>query len=89
MNIPLNVQKFSQTKSFSEASDKLFNIVFSEAKTYFEKIYLEDLLKRTNGNIVVMSSISKISRNNIYHKLEKYGIDINLYRKTDFGVTFL
>ncbi len=53
---------------------------YKEAKNEFERRYFENLLKITNGNILKASKISGIPRQNIYNKLKKHRIALDLYR---------
>lgn len=47
---------------------------YKEAKESFERLYLEEMLKKTGGNIARMARESGIKRQNLYYKLKKYGI---------------
>ncbi len=55
-----------------------------EARKRFEREYLLDLLKITNGNITKAAQIAGIARQNIHMKIRQYGIkkeEIYLYNK--------
>jgi DNA-binding NtrC family response regulator len=60
---------------------ELYKLPFSDAKENFEKIYVENLLERSEGDITMASNISGIKRQNIYEKLKRYNINPDTYRK--------
>lgn len=47
---------------------------YREEKELFEKRYIEEILKRTGGNITAAAIESGIKRQNLYYKMKKYGI---------------
>ncbi len=47
---------------------------YKEAKETFERLYLQEMLKRSGGNIARMARESGIKRQNLYSKLKKYGL---------------
>ncbi|HHL39329.1 MAG TPA: sigma-54-dependent Fis family transcriptional regulator [Deltaproteobacteria bacterium] len=47
---------------------------FQEAKETFERLYIEDVLKRVDGNVSKAAEITGIRRQNLYLKLKKYGL---------------
>lgn len=50
------------------------DLSYQEAKDHFEKLYLEEVLKKTNGNISRASEITGIKRQNLYLKLNRHGL---------------
>jgi DNA-binding NtrC family response regulator len=50
------------------------------AKKDFELEYLRLVLEKARGNISMASRLAEIPRQNLYEKLQKFGIDINRYR---------
>ena len=57
-----------------------FEKPFNEAVSEFEKIYLENLLKETKGNILLASRKAGIARTVLYDKLEKYKINSKSFK---------
>jgi DNA-binding NtrC family response regulator len=53
---------------------------YREAKSAFERRYLEALLRHTRGNVSVASQISGIHRPDIYRMVRKHGLDIDEFR---------
>ncbi|MDH3974867.1 MAG: sigma-54 dependent transcriptional regulator [Deltaproteobacteria bacterium] len=53
------------------------DLPFQEAKDHFEKLYLEEILKKTNGNISKASEITGIKRQNLYIKINRHGLRRN------------
>ena len=49
---------------------------YRDAKDDFEKGFLEEVLKKTEGNITKAAKECGISRQNLYYKLKKYGIKV-------------
>ena len=58
----------------SEKESGYTHLPFQEAKDAFERMYIEDTLQRTGGNITMASEITGIKRQNLYVKLKKYGL---------------
>ena len=52
---------------------------YETAKNSFEKKYLRNLLKHTEGNITDASKIATMTRQNIYLKLKKFDINPKVY----------
>ncbi len=52
---------------------------YESAKDAFEKKYLRNLLKHTEGNVTDASRIATMTRQNIYLKLKKYDINPKVY----------
>ncbi|MDP8314462.1 MAG: sigma-54 dependent transcriptional regulator [Candidatus Celaenobacter antarcticus] len=61
-------------------SNHLTNLSFSEAKDAFEKNYVEELLKKCDGDVSKASEMSGIKRPNLYEKFNKHNIDVNTFR---------
>ena len=64
-----------------EIPDPEENISFVKARDNFEKQYLVDLLTKTNGSISETVKLSKMTRQNLYLKFKKFGIEIDRFRK--------
>jgi len=58
----------------------LMHLTYPEAKENFEKNYLEEILKKCNGDVTKAAKISRIKRQNMYEKFKKYGIKPDDYR---------
>jgi two-component system NtrC family response regulator len=52
---------------------------YEEAKEAFEKKYLRNLLRQTEGNVTDASRVARMTRQNIYLKLKKYEINPKVY----------
>jgi len=50
------------------------DLPYQEAKDHFEKLYLQEVLRKTNGNISRASEITGIKRQNLYIKLNRHGL---------------
>ncbi len=53
---------------------------FREAKECFEKEYLVAAIAQARGNVSLAARLTNIPRQNLYDKLEKFGIDVEEYR---------
>ncbi len=53
---------------------------FRSARESFEREYLEALLRAQNGNVTEAARHAGMSRRNLYDKIEKLGIDLNLIK---------
>jgi DNA-binding NtrC family response regulator len=53
---------------------------FRQAKQLFEKEYLASAIEEANGNVSLAARLTDIPRQNLYGKLERYGIDVERYR---------
>ena len=71
--------KNEEIQKNNEIKDYL-NLDFAQYKEIFERMYLENLLKMTKGNISEMAKKSKLNRRFIYRKLEQFGLSIDDYR---------
>jgi len=80
LNINPNINEACENTLNCCQSNTVINLKFSEAKNYFEKQYLEKLIKFTKGNIQEMSNLSGITRSNIYKKLDKYDLNVKTFR---------
>lgn len=47
-----------------------------------ERLFLEDLLRRHNGNISLAAAEAKMTRKTIYRLAKRFGIDLDQYRQT-------
>jgi len=50
--------------------------VFGRRKNRFERDYIIEILKRTNGNISKAARESGLARQNFHKKILKYGVDV-------------
>ncbi len=64
-------------KTFKETISEDFITNYEEAKNKFEKDYFLRLLKITGGNVSKAAEIAGITRQNLYLKFQKLGIDID------------
>ena len=64
----------------------LTNVSWAEAKQNFSKHYIDNLLVKTGGNILRAAAIAEITRENLYKKCTKLGIDWKVYRKSGDSV---
>lgn len=51
-----------------------------QAVKSFDKVYIEDILQQTNGNIAKTAKISGISRPTLYRLIKNYRIDLDSFR---------
>jgi len=65
--LPEKVSKFPRK---TRATD----VPFYEARNNFEKNYLADLLKRSNGNLTLASKMGKISRKSLRTRAKNFGL---------------
>jgi len=70
----LDMPKFRAPEQNNIPADYL-KMPFNDAVGEFEKIYLENLLRETKGNISTTSEKAGIERSVLYRKFEKYKID--------------
>lgn len=74
-NLPPSIFKKGDS-SFIDYS----HMPFSVAKEEFEKKYLMDVLRNTNGNVSHAAEFSGIPRQNLHLKIKRYDIDIDQFR---------
>lgn len=60
---------------------------WSDARALARKIYLQELLRRTHGNMAVAAKISKIGRPYLYKMVHQAGIDVDAFRIGDTNTT--
>jgi two-component system response regulator PilR (NtrC family) len=77
-DLPDNV---SGKSAETDTLDLAENSSWSEARDAFTRHYLHNLLSKTSGNILRAASIADITRENLYKKCTKLGVDWKLYRK--------
>ena len=75
-----DIPDYIKSKSINFDIDEHLDKPFNEAKAIFERKYLENLLKKTAGNISRASKISRLPRQNLYEKLKKHSINIESFR---------
>ena len=64
----------------SVIEDKAFTLPLTQARQYFEKCYLQNILKDTNGNISEAARRAGRHRADLYRIMDKYGIDLDAFR---------
>jgi len=64
----------SEKVSKSPRKTRTTDIPFYEARDAFEKDYIEDLLKRTKGNLTLASKIGQISRKSLRTRAKSFGL---------------
>ncbi len=77
-DLPGNI--YMKHEAVENNSNNLVNLSFSEAKDTFEKKYVEEILKKCNGDVTKASELSGIKRPNLYEKFNKHNIDVNKFR---------
>ena len=78
-----NTEKPNNENLFNENETPNFQahkIDYKTAKTTFEKLYLTELLKKSNGNINQAMIISKLTRSKLYMMIKKYELEIETFR---------
>lgn len=63
-----------QSEEALKDTGALAALPFQQAKEVFEKVYIEDMLKKADGNISKAAEMTGIKRQNLYIKLKKYGL---------------
>ena len=61
----------------------VWDLPLTDAKQLFEKSYIERLLKLSKGNVAELARRSGRYRADLYRMLERYGIDVEDFRKDD------
>lgn len=79
-DLPDNLYKEDKNE-IDSASYEFFGLAYPEAKSKFEKNYIENLMKQHNGDVTKVSKISKIKRQNLYQKFKRYEINPSQFRK--------
>lgn len=69
-DLPPEVTGIGRTSDFSE----ILNLPWKEAKSMVEKLYIENVLGKTNGNVTKASEKSGIDRSYLQKQIKKYGI---------------
>ncbi|RPI02549.1 MAG: sigma-54-dependent Fis family transcriptional regulator [Calditrichaeota bacterium] len=67
--------------SWTQESDQF--LPYAGAKTLFEREYIVDLLRRSNGNISQAARIAQIPRQNLHIKIKKYDIKSRIEESDD------
>lgn len=75
----IRAEHLPERTSRSEELEPSNILEYEEAKEAFEKRYLRNLLKQTEGNVTDASRIAQMTRQNIYLKLKKYEINPKIY----------
>jgi DNA-binding NtrC family response regulator len=53
----------------------------AEAKTRFERTYLERLLAQTHGNLAQAARLASVDRSNLRRLLKRHGIEADIWRR--------
>ena len=61
--------------------DDLFKMNYQDAKKYFEKIYITNLLTQTKGKIKDIAQISGLNRSSLYKIFKNNKLDKNIFKK--------
>jgi len=67
-------KSFQELKDESEKQLKLTSMNLKEARSMFEKIYLEKMLENFEWNISRAAEAIGIERSNLHRKIKRYGI---------------
>jgi DNA-binding NtrC family response regulator len=78
-NQTILAEHLPERTSRSEELEPSNILEYEAAKDSFEKKYLRNLLKQTEGNVTDASRIAQMTRQNIYLKLKKYEINPKIY----------
>lgn len=76
-NLPDSLFKFNSSKNYAIMP---VNRPLKETMEFYEKQYINELIKFCNGNISKASKIADIARQNMHVKLKQYDIDPSKYR---------
>ena len=78
----MNSLRVSQPEEAEDTliGEEVFDLPLTDAKQAFEKVYVERLLVKTNGNIAELARKCGRYRADIYRLFDKYGIDHDSYR---------
>ncbi len=60
------------------------NVTWHQAKTDFERGYIQAILANTNGNLSAAAKLSGIPRENLYKKCKNLSIDYSKYRGDEY-----
>ncbi len=71
----------AESKKHDSLMPHFMELPYPEAKRELEKIYIESLMNKCNGDVTKVSKISEIKRQNLYEKFKKCNIDPNKFRK--------
>ena len=75
---PYNSQIYRKEEGFN----KLFKIdSLKEAKTEFERLFIESKLKEFNGNISKTAEAINVERSYLHKKIKMYGINVEKYKE--------
>ncbi len=78
-DLPDNIFKKDSKESDSSAAHFL-GLPYPAAKREFEKIYIETLMSKYDGEVTKVSKISGIKRQNLYEKFKRYEINPDDFR---------
>lgn len=53
-------------------------MTWAEDKSAFHRIYWNDLVEKTQGNVAEMSRLSGCSRQSVYENIQKAGISLDI-----------
>ncbi len=69
------------SKKPDSSTSHFLGLPYPEAKSGFEKAYIENLMNQCKGDVTKVSKISDIKRQNLYEKFKRYDINPDDYRK--------
>ena len=73
----------SQSSDLGFYDHHVWDLPLTDAKQLFEKSYIERLLKLSKGNVAELARRSGRYRADLYRMLERYGIDVEDFRKDE------
>jgi len=74
-DLPEEIRATARAEDASEANS------FEQAQAEFERQYLISLLKKVEGNVMLASKVSEMTRSSLYKKFGKYKIDPAAFRR--------
>ena len=88
--LPAYVKKHLQQGEVSPLQRSAFSELpssYYESKAQFEKIYLEEMLKRFEGKINLTARSTSLSKVTLIEKIKKYGIDVQRIKYSQYAET--
>ncbi|MCK5050855.1 MAG: sigma-54-dependent Fis family transcriptional regulator [Candidatus Cloacimonetes bacterium] len=70
-----------ESKKPDSSTSHFLGLPYPEAKSGFEKAYIENLMNQCKGDVTKVSKISGIKRQNLYEKFKRYNLNPDDFRK--------
>ena len=70
-----------ESKQPDSSTSHFLGLPYPEAKSGFEKAYIENLMNQCKGDVTKVSKISGIKRQNLYEKFKRYDLNPDDFRK--------